>query len=44
MLMTHSAEVVIDDCSVQENERGRGKKEEILVVQLCFVVFIATWL
>ena len=42
--MTHSAEVVIDDCSYQEDERGGGKKGEFLMIQFCFVVFIATCL
>ena len=41
MLMTHSAEVVIDDC-IQELARGGGKQEESQLISFCFVVLIAT--
>ena len=43
MLMTHSAEVVIDDCD-QEDARGGGKQKEFQIIQFGFVMLIAQWL
>ena len=40
MLMTHSAEVVIDDCD-QEDARGGGKQKEFQIIQFSFVMLIA---
>ena len=43
MLMTHSAEVVIDDCD-QEDARGGKKEREFQIIQFSFVMLIALWL
>ena len=43
MLMTHSAEVVIDDCD-QEDARAGGKQNEFQIIQFCIVMLIALWL
>ena len=43
MLMTHSAEVVIDDCD-QEDARAAGKQNEFQLIQSCIVMVIALWL
>ena len=43
MLMTHSAEVVIDDCD-QEDARAGGKQNEFQIIQSCIVIMIALWL
>ena len=39
MLMTHSAEVVIDDCDPAD-ARGGGKQNEFLIFQFCFLLMI----
>ena len=42
MLMTHSAEVVIDDCDQEDDDqKGGGVQKEFNVIQFCFVVLIA---
>ena len=41
--MTHSAEVVIDDCD-QKDARAGGKQKEFQIIQFSFVMLIAQWL